>query len=321
MTYKVYKKGNFLEVVDTNNGQIYNARLADARIKRHDTSNVWYDFYKDGEKFLSKIFLNQIVDENDAAYLQQDFEDFIYCSFGKTIIGDSCEGLFNIPQDGQDGNYTVVTQESAGLNCQYGGVKIEVLSGLDNSVLSTNYVCNGAPSESVLHSEHPNDSSSGLLVQTLGNLDGYELGVIEDLPNGTIWDMEFELKCSEGVTVIPGDADLSFLLNESIVEIPRSFEDGFNNAQSVLPIKDDETYSCITRIVLTKISNTEAHYSINHYEVDENFSFAYRRQYHYQKTVAITTAPSINEKIEVRVRPHENPVTLIRVIIKRIIPQ
>lgn len=103
MTYKVYKKGNFLEVVDTNNGQIYNARLADARIKRHDTSNVWYDFYKDGEKFLSKIFLNQIVDENDASYSQQDFEDFIYCSFGKTVIGDSCEGLFNIPQDGQDG--------------------------------------------------------------------------------------------------------------------------------------------------------------------------------------------------------------------------
>lgn len=102
MTYKVYKKGNFLEVVDTNNGQIYNARLADARIKRHDTSNVWYDFYKDGEKFLSKIFLNQIVDENDVAYLQQDFEDFVYCTFGKTVIGDSCEGLFNIPQDGQD---------------------------------------------------------------------------------------------------------------------------------------------------------------------------------------------------------------------------
>jgi hypothetical protein len=42
---------------------------------------------------------------------------------------------------GTNGNYVVRTAEPAGLNCPCGGIKLEVKSGVDNSVLTTDYIC------------------------------------------------------------------------------------------------------------------------------------------------------------------------------------
>lgn len=45
--------------------------------------------------------------------------------------------------DGAAGNYVTVTTEAAGLNCANGGFKLEIKSGVDDSVIDTQYVCNG----------------------------------------------------------------------------------------------------------------------------------------------------------------------------------
>jgi hypothetical protein len=48
--------------------------------------------------------------------------------------------------NGNNGNFVQATTEAAGANCTYGGVKIEVIQGVDGvTVLSTNYVCNINP--------------------------------------------------------------------------------------------------------------------------------------------------------------------------------
>lgn len=60
-------------------------------------------------------------------------------------------GLYNgtngaAGSNGNNGNFVQATVEAAGVNCTYGGVKIEVIQGVDGvTVLSTNYVCNINP--------------------------------------------------------------------------------------------------------------------------------------------------------------------------------
>jgi hypothetical protein len=91
--YKVYRQGNYLEIIDTDNGQLWNVNVRDARIFRHDMSQEWFDFYDNDKRMLSKIFLTNICDKLGAAYTLVDFEEFIKCSFGLSVIGESCEGF------------------------------------------------------------------------------------------------------------------------------------------------------------------------------------------------------------------------------------
>lgn len=153
MTYKVYRKNNFVEIVDTNNNQVYNYKLADVKINRHDMRNVWYDFYAKGNKIFSKIFLSEIADEAGDPWVQSAFEEFITCNFGKVIIGDSCSGFLSSLKNGTNGNYTVTrTFVGAEGGCTNGGVAIELYNGVTDALISTSYACNGvdgAPGSSI----------------------------------------------------------------------------------------------------------------------------------------------------------------------------
>lgn len=44
--------------------------------------------------------------------------------------------------NGNNGNYTVASEEAPGSNCLYGGVKIETYNGVTNALVSTYYACN-----------------------------------------------------------------------------------------------------------------------------------------------------------------------------------
>lgn len=187
--YKVFKHGNFLEVIDEDNNQVWNVNVRNARVFRHDMSQTWYDFYNKDDRFLTKIFLSSIHDENGDPYTFTDFEEFRRCSFGHTIIGETCEGLglaglngadgasaYEVAVtdgfvgtvtewlaslegadgtngepgiDGNNGNYTVQTAEAPGANCPNGGVKLDLYDGITNSLISSNYVCNAVNTSNV----------------------------------------------------------------------------------------------------------------------------------------------------------------------------
>lgn len=99
-TYKVYRKGNFLEVVDLDNGQVWNAPVYDAFIEKlHDPLQYRYRFHFSDGKFLDRILLEEIVDENSAPYTAQSFDTFRTCKLGYVPIGFGCGESINIPQD------------------------------------------------------------------------------------------------------------------------------------------------------------------------------------------------------------------------------
>jgi hypothetical protein len=93
-TYKVYKRGNYLEVIDTDNNDLWNVRVDHAFIERKKDDLVKYDFfdysYSRDEKFLGDIQLSWMVDENDAAWELVDFEEFRTCQIGYVPIDYSC---------------------------------------------------------------------------------------------------------------------------------------------------------------------------------------------------------------------------------------
>lgn len=99
-TYKVYRKGNFLEVIDLDNGQVWNAPVYDAFIEKlHDPLQYRYRFHFSDGKFLDRILLEEIVDENSAPYTAQSFDTFRTCKLGYVPIGFGCGESINIPQD------------------------------------------------------------------------------------------------------------------------------------------------------------------------------------------------------------------------------
>lgn len=99
-TYKVYRKGNFLEVVDLDNGQVWNTPVYDAFIEKlHDPLQYRYRFHFSDGKFLDRILLEEIVDENSAPYTAQSFDTFRTCKLGYVPIGFGCGESINIPQD------------------------------------------------------------------------------------------------------------------------------------------------------------------------------------------------------------------------------
>lgn len=63
---------------------------------------------------------------------------------GTFVITNGADGTAGL--DGNNGNFIQATVEAPGVNCPYGGVKVEVIQGIDGAtVLSTNYVCNINP--------------------------------------------------------------------------------------------------------------------------------------------------------------------------------
>lgn len=88
--YKIYVVGNFLEIEDMTNGYFTNIRKQDVKIVRHNSSNQWYDIFDKGNSVLSKIFLNQILDQNEDPYTFEDFEEFRGCNFGYLVVGWAC---------------------------------------------------------------------------------------------------------------------------------------------------------------------------------------------------------------------------------------
>lgn len=103
-TYKVYKRGNYLEVIDTDNNDLWNVRVDHAFIERKKDVIAKYDFfdysYSRDEKFLGDIQLGWMVDENDAAWELVDFEEFRTCQIGYVPIDYSCGSAAGGGDDG-----------------------------------------------------------------------------------------------------------------------------------------------------------------------------------------------------------------------------
>lgn len=106
-TYKVYKRGNYLEVIDTDNDDLWNVRVDHAFIERKKDSLEKYDFYDTlkKEKFLGDIQLSWMVDENDVAWILADFEEFRTCDIGYVPIDYSCGSAAG----GGDDGFTVLS--------------------------------------------------------------------------------------------------------------------------------------------------------------------------------------------------------------------
>jgi hypothetical protein len=136
-TYKIYKKGNFLEIVYNNNGRVENCRLIDSRIKRHDSSRAWYDVFVNDIKIFSRLYINQIQKEDGSYWAENDFNDFITCSLGKSIIGESCEGFINLENSSDvtfDGTFNnIIVPDGANLN----DVLLLIETYIDNNPIIT----------------------------------------------------------------------------------------------------------------------------------------------------------------------------------------
>lgn len=124
-TYKVYKRGNYLEVIDTDNDDLWNVRVDHAFIERKKDSVAKYDFYdlQKKEKFLGDIQLSWMVDENDVAWVLEGFEEFRVCQIGYVPIDYSC-GTSIIDGGGDDG--FVVLSGSGNFTVPEGIFNIEV---------------------------------------------------------------------------------------------------------------------------------------------------------------------------------------------------
>lgn len=76
----------------------------------------------------------------------------VTCPYGGALIetrsgeDDSIVGAPVKVCNPKDGNYVEVTNEAPGVNCTYGGLKVQVLDGETTLVLTTHYVCSGPSS-------------------------------------------------------------------------------------------------------------------------------------------------------------------------------
>jgi len=169
----------------------------------------------------------------------------------------------------------------------------------------------------ILHSLHPKTSSVGLSAQNLTGA-GYSLCNWSEEANGTVIEMEFDLH-SNGAPPDPiDDGYISFLLNESLVDLPKDLS---VSPTLAIPLTDDDYMAVNIKITLTKSSNIEGYVSLvaNSSIVSGSFASS-SNKYYMSKFIVLATGVGITEFIEVHVKPYANPITLDRVIIKKITP-
>jgi hypothetical protein len=76
MTYKVYRKGNFIIIESSNGIDIFNVPVQNMVINRANNIYPVYDFFDDGNSILSGISISYLNDENGINYSIDEFENF-----------------------------------------------------------------------------------------------------------------------------------------------------------------------------------------------------------------------------------------------------
>lgn len=164
--YKVYRKGNYLQVIDLDNNQIWNASVDRAFIEKMFDSRDRYNFYFDypigaNNRFLDGIFLEFLVDENDVAWTLEDFEHFRTCKLGYYPVKPACGETFL--GDGLSAYEIALGNGFTGTEAEW----LDSLNGTNGTDLERDYLKYTAL---ISHSNEDNPTTIVLGDNTIGNI-------------------------------------------------------------------------------------------------------------------------------------------------------
>lgn len=86
MTYKVFKRGNFVVIESSNNRDVWEVSANKMVISRASNVATVYNFYDNGNSILSNIALSFLTDESGTAYSESNFENFRTTECGYEIL-------------------------------------------------------------------------------------------------------------------------------------------------------------------------------------------------------------------------------------------
>lgn len=233
-----------------------------------------------------------------------------------TLAGGTCIGL-----SAGSYSYSQIIDAIIAELCSIGGV---VVQGSNNITVTSNVVGNvttyTVSANHLIVSTHPESSSVGSAIQTIGNQDGYVLGVLNDMPNGTVFEIEIDLQRTglhrEDFSYF------TFLLTESNTHFPSlEIDDSFS-----IPLSNSNHQSANIKITLTKVGHDRAFVSmVNGGSISEGSApfFTHNEGWFMSKFITISTLPNVVETLKIRVKPSVSAtiITLNRITIKKFLPQ
>lgn len=188
---------------------------------------------------------------------------------------------------------------------------------LGNSGTEQDFI-NDLKGNNLIVSEHPSDlKSTGTALQPIGLSTGYELGSWKDLPNGTLFEIEVDIKYYNSGAAIPGVNLFGFYLTESNTYL------GFTNPTTpLIPLSTVSSgiSTANAKLSITKKSDGVGYASFQVFSSLLGGTSNLTQTLFSSNSIVIDSTPSNIDTFKVLVKPLDGEISLERILIKKILP-